>query len=122
MVLLIVYGYFKKLNLLEFFMYAVLRSGNKQYKVSEGSIFKIEKIDGKPGDKISFKDILLINNGNNLVMGSPVVQDAVVQAEIIEQFKNEKVIVFKKRRRHNYRRKRGHRQELTSLKVTSIKA
>jgi large subunit ribosomal protein L21 len=103
-------------------MYAVLRSGNKQYKVSTGSILKIEKIEGNPGDKISFKDILFINNGKEIVVGAPIVKDAVVQAEIIEQFKNEKIIVFKKKRRHNYRRKRGHRQSLTSLKVISIKA
>jgi large subunit ribosomal protein L21 len=103
-------------------MYAVLRSGNKQYKVSEGSILKIDKIEGNPGDKISFQDILFVNNGKDIVMGSPMIKDAIVQAEIIEQFKNEKIIVFKKKRRHNYRRKRGHRQQLTSLRVTSIKA
>ena len=103
-------------------MYAVLRSGNKQYKVSEGSILKIEKIEGKAGDKVSFKDILFVNNGKNILMGAPIVKDAVIQAEIIDQFKNNKIIVFKKKRRHNYRRKRGHRQQLTSLKVISIKA
>lgn len=103
-------------------MYVVLRSGSKQYRVSEGSILKIEKVEGKPGDKIAFKDILLINNGKDIVVGAPTVKEAVVQAEIIEQFKNEKITVFKKKRRHNYRRKRGHRQQLTSLKVTSIKA
>lgn len=103
-------------------MYAVLRSGNKQYKVSEGSTFKVEKIEGVPGDKVTFKDILLVNNGKDIVLGAPVIKEAVVQAEIVDQFKNSKILVFKKKRRHNYRRKRGHRQQLTSLKVISIKA
>lgn len=100
-------------------MYAVIKTGGKQYKVASGDIIQVEKLTGEVGDKVSLSEVLMIG-GNQPKIGMPLVKDAVVSAEIVDQFRGEKVIIFKKKRRHNYRRKKGHRQYLTALRITSI--
>ena len=102
-------------------MYAVIKTGGKQYKVIEGEKFAVEKLDGEIGDTVTLEDVLALG-GDKPQIGAPLVKGATVKAEIIAQGKGDKVIVFKKKRRHNYRRKLGHRQMLTTLKITEIKA
>ena len=99
-------------------MFAVIRTGGKQYKVSSGDIIAVEKLEGNAGDKIEIGEVLMTDSK----IGAPLLSGAKVLAEIVEQFRDDKVIIFKKRRRHNYRRKKGHRQYLTSIKITDIKA
>lgn len=101
-------------------LYAVIRTGGKQYRVSEGDTLRVEKLDGQVGDKLSFDDVLLVGGNGGIKIGTPTLPNVKVTAEIVEQKKAKKVIVFKKRRRKGYRRKRGHRQQLTTLKVTEI--
>ena len=97
-------------------MFAVVRTGGKQYRVAPGDKIVVEKMDGNAGDKISLGDVLLAGDGGNLKS----VEGLSVSAEIVAQAKGEKVTVFKKRRRHNYRRKKGHRQQHTILKIVAI--
>lgn len=97
-------------------MFAVVRTGGKQYRVAAGDKIAVEKLAGEAGDTITLGDILLAGDGDDLADVSKVT----VSAEIIAQAKSEKVIVFKKRRRHNYRRKNGHRQQLTLLRITAV--
>ncbi|MCC8369035.1 MULTISPECIES: 50S ribosomal protein L21 [unclassified Rickettsia] len=102
-------------------MFAVIKAGGKQYKVGTNSIIKVEKIEGELGAKISLDQVLMIGeNSKPSFIGTPMVKGAVVTAEITNQFKDNKIIVFKKKRRKNYRRKAGHRQELTELKILDI--
>ena len=102
-------------------MYALVKTGGKQYKVFKDDVISVEKILGKPGERVEISNVLMVGGaGEKLEVGAPVIEKACVIAEILEQGKGEKVIVFKKRRRHNYRRKRGHRQELTLLKVLEV--
>jgi large subunit ribosomal protein L21 len=96
-------------------MFAIVRTGGKQYRVAAGDKIVVEKIDGAAGDTVSLDDVLLASEGDTLKTGK-----IAVSAEIIAQAKGEKVIVFKKRRRHNYRRRNGHRQQHTILKIVSI--
>lgn len=95
-------------------MFAVIRTGGKQYKVASGDVLAVEKLEGATGDKLELSDVLMV--------GSKIGAGAKVLAEIVKQFRDDKVIIFKKRRRHNYRRKKGHRQYLTEIKITDIKA
>ena len=97
-------------------MFAVVRTGGKQYRVAAGDKIVVEKLDGEAGSRISLGDVLLAGDGGEL---KPT-DGLTVAAEIVAQAKGEKVIVFKKRRRHNYRRKNGHRQQHTILKIVSI--
>ena len=97
-------------------MFAIVRTGGKQYRVAAGDKIAVEKIDGEAGDTVSLGDILLAGEGSDLKSTDGLT----VSAEIIAQAKGEKVIVFKKRRRHNYRRKKGHRQQHTILRIVSI--
>jgi len=97
-------------------MFAIVRTGGKQYRVAAGDKIAVEKIAGDAGDSISLGDVLLAGEGSEL----KAAKDLTVSAEIIAQGKTEKVIIFKKRRRHNYRRKNGHRQQMTILKITAI--
>lgn len=99
-------------------MFAIVRTGGKQYRVAVGDKIAVEKLAGEAGDTITLGDILLAGEGDKLEDVSKVV----VSAEIIAQAKSEKVIVFKKRRRHNYRRRNGHRQQMTLLRITSVGA
>jgi large subunit ribosomal protein L21 len=102
-------------------MYAVIKTGGKQYRVSEGSRLRVEKLPGAAGDKVELSEVLMLG-GEKLVVGKPMVQGAKVNAEIVAQGRDKKVIVFKIRRRKRYRRKNGHRQPFTELKVTGISA
>jgi large subunit ribosomal protein L21 len=97
-------------------MYAVIRTGGKQYKVSTGDIVKIEKIAGEEGSNVVFSEVLAKDD----VVGTPLVSGASVKATIVKQAKADKVIVFKKKRRQNYRRKNGHRQNITIVKIAEI--
>lgn len=101
-------------------MYAVVKTGGKQYRVSKDDILKVERLPGDAGDVITLDDILMVGEGKNVTLGEPRVAGAAVAAEILEQGRGPKITVFKKRRRQNYRRKKGHRQLLTVLKVTDI--
>lgn len=100
-------------------MFAVIRTGGKQYKVASGDVIAVEKLAGKEGDKVEIGDVLMAN-GKMGTQSAPL-KGIKVLAEIVKQFRDEKVIIFKKRRRHNYRRKKGHRQYLTEIKITEIK-
>ena len=97
-------------------MFAVVRTGGKQYRVAAGDKIAVEKLAGDAGDTITLGDVLLAGDGDSLAEAAKVV----VSAEIIAQAKSEKVVVFKKRRRHNYRRKAGHRQQMTLLRIVSV--
>ena len=102
-------------------MFAVIRTGGKQYKVAKDDVITVEKLLGKPGEKVKLGDVLMLGEeGKAPTVGTPLVEKAAVTAEVIEQGKGDKVIVFKKKRRHNYRRTKGHRQEQTTLKVIEV--
>ena len=100
-------------------MFAVIKTGGKQYRVAADDVLKIEKIEGEPGEIIQLGDVLVVG-GDNVTLGAPTVAGATVAAEVLEQGRGPKVIAFKKRRRKNSRRKRGHRQEFTLLRITEI--
>ena len=100
-------------------MFAVVRTGAKQYRVAEGDVIKVEKLDGAAGDTVTLGDVLMLG-GDSPEVGAPTVAGASVAAEILEQARADKIVVFKKRRRQNYRRKKGHRQHLTVLRVDEI--
>jgi large subunit ribosomal protein L21 len=103
-------------------MFAVLKTGGKQYKVQAGDVLRVEKLDAAAGDKIQFNDILMVG-GDTLTIGAPMVAGAAVQAEVIDQIKGEKLIHFvKRRRKHSSQRTKGHRQHLTLVRVTDILA
>ncbi|MBI5373956.1 MAG: 50S ribosomal protein L21 [Candidatus Schekmanbacteria bacterium] len=101
-------------------MYAVVKTGGKQYSVSPGDSIKVEKILGNAGDIIELNDVLLLNDGQSTRIGSPFIENVKVQAELVETRKDKKVIVFKYKRRKKYRRKKGHRQFFTVLKIKEI--
>jgi large subunit ribosomal protein L21 len=103
-------------------MFAVIRTGGKQYKVAKNDVLTVEKLAGEPGSTIELADVLMLGGDGTPRTGTPTLAGASVAAEVLEQKQGEKVIIFKKRRRHNYRRKNGHRQELTVLRITDIKA
>ena len=102
-------------------MYAVIKTGGKQYRVAKDDIIKIEKLDAEAGDKVEFKDVLMVGGEGDAAIGTPLLDGAVVTAEVLEQTRAAKIIVFKKKRRHNYRRKKGHRQHQTVVRITGIK-
>jgi large subunit ribosomal protein L21 len=101
-------------------MYAVIKTGGKQYRVSEGNVLEIEKINGSRGDVVSFDDVLMVSKDGDIRIGTPLVEGATVTGEIIAQTKGSKVTVFKMKRRKGYRKKTGHRQQLTVLKIKGI--
>ncbi len=101
-------------------MYAVVATGGKQYRVQEGDVLRMEKIAGNVGDPVSFDRVLLISDGQNLTVGRPVVEQASVKARIVEQDRSKKIIVFKYKRRKGYRRKQGHRQDYTAVRIDNI--
>ena len=101
--------------------YAVIQTGGKQYKVKSGEIIKIEKLpDSKPDTKIEFKEILAYGDNKTIEIGTPIVQGAKVEANLIKNSKNRTVLIFKKRRRQNSRRKNGHRQEYSMIRINKI--
>ena len=102
-------------------MYAIIRSGGKQHKVSKGDVLKIEKIDRKAGEKVEFEEVLLVGGDKSGVkVGQPLVADAKVVATVVGEDKFPKILVFKKKKRKQYRRTRGHRQAFTAVKVEEI--
>ena len=103
-------------------MYAVLKTVGKQYKVSPGDILKIDKIEGKEGETIAFKDIIAVGGGDKFELGTPSVQGAEGSAKLLYQTRDDKIRVFRKNRRKHYERTKGHRQWITILKVLSIKS
>lgn len=103
-------------------MFAVIKTGGKQYTVHENDVLWVEKLDLEPGASVNLDEILMIGDGQEVTVGTPLVAGAQVQAVVIEQMRDRKVIIFKKKRRHNYRRKKGHRQHLTVLKIEKIVA
>jgi large subunit ribosomal protein L21 len=103
-------------------MYAVIKTGGKQYRVTEGDTLQVEKLAGAAGDPIQFDDVLLVGGGDAVKVGKPLVGGASVKAEVISQDRGDKIIVFKMRRRKNYRRKQGHRQAYTRVKIIGIKS
>lgn len=103
-------------------MFAVIRTGGKQYRVAKDAILKVEKLDAEAGSTVTFSDILMVGGDKGVEIGAPTVNGASVTAEVVAQDRNPKVIIFKKRRRQNSRRKNGHRQPVTVLRVTGINA
>ncbi len=97
-------------------MFAVIKTGGKQYKVAKNDIIRIEKLDGKAGDSVKFEEVLMVGDK----IGTPVVAGASVSGVIKAMDRNDKVIIFKKKRRHNYRRKKGHKQNVTVVQITDI--
>lgn len=103
-------------------MFAVIRTGGKQYRVAENDIIRVERLDGEAGASLTLDQVLMVGEGEKVTVGAPLVDGASVSAEVVEQGRGPKLIVFKKKRRQNYRRKKGHRQDLTVLKITGISA
>ncbi len=101
-------------------MFAVIETGGKQYKVQVGDVLAVEKLNQEEGQKVTFDKVLLVDEEGKTLIGTPHIKNALVKAEIIENFKDKKVIVFKKKRRKQYKKKRGHRQELTRIKIEQI--
>ena len=102
-------------------MYAIVSTGGKQYKVAKGDVIDVEKLDVQPGDKVEL-DVLLLNDGENTVVDAATLAEKKVTAEVLEQFKGEKKLVFKFKKRKRYHRTKGHRQNLTKLQVVEIAA
>ncbi len=102
-------------------MFAIIKTGGKQYKVSEGDILKVEKIEAEAGDKIEFDQVLMVA-GDDVKVGSPVVEGAKVSAEVLDQKKDKKIVIFKFKAKKNYRKKKGHRQPYTLVKIEKIDA
>jgi large subunit ribosomal protein L21 len=100
--------------------YAVIRTGGKQYRVAPGDVVRVERLDGEVGASVDFTEVLLAAGEGALRIGTPLVEGAHVRAEIVEQGRARKVLIFKKKRRKNYRRRRGHRQSVTTIRVTEI--
>jgi large subunit ribosomal protein L21 len=100
--------------------YAVIRTGGKQYRVAAGETIKVEKLEGKKGDAVELAEVLLLADGEQITVGRPLCAGATVKAEILAQDRDSKVVVFKYRRRKRYRRRTGHRQPFTALKIVDI--
>lgn len=103
-------------------MFAVIKTGGKQYRVAKDDVIVVEKLEAEAGKSVSFGDVLMVADGANVSVGAPLVKGASVTGEVVEQRKGEKVKVFKKRRRNTYRRKRGHRQNETVIRITAVAA
>ena len=100
--------------------YAVIKTGGKQYRVAPGDVLQIEKLDGEPGAQLQFTEVLMTANDGAVQVGTPTVTGAVVVAEVLKQGRAKKILVFKKKRRKGYRRRQGHRQYQTTVRVTAI--
>jgi large subunit ribosomal protein L21 len=103
-------------------MFAIIRTGGKQYKVASGDVIAVEKLAGEPGATLELAEVLMVGEGADVSTGTPLVAGATVSAELVEHRRADKIIVFKKKRRQNYRRKNGHRQHQTVLRITEIRA
>ncbi len=102
-------------------MFAVIRTGGKQYRVAKDDVITVEKLAGEPGTAVEFGEVLMIGDGSEVATGAPLIAGAVVSATVVEQSRAAKIIVFKKKRRQNYRRKNGHRQYQTVLRIGEIR-
>ena len=103
-------------------MYAVIKTGGKQYRVAKNDVIKVEKLEAEAGSSVDFGEVLLVGGDGEPKVGTPLIDGAKVTAEVLEQIKGDMVVIFKKKRRKNFRRKRGHRQLLTVLRITDIAA
>jgi large subunit ribosomal protein L21 len=103
-------------------MYAVVATGGKQYKVREGEVLRVEKLTGDIGSQVAFEQVLMLSDGENVKVGQPVLEGVQVKGHIVEQGKHRKILVFKYKRRKRYRRKQGHRQLFTAVKIDAIEA
>ena len=103
-------------------MYAIVRTGGKQYQVEAGDTLRVEKLQGEVGDTVELDDVLLVVDGETVTIGQPVVERAKAVAKVLEQGRHKKIIVFKKKRRQGYQVKKGHRQMYTALKIETISA
>ncbi len=101
-------------------MFAIVKTGGKQYRVVKDDVIRVEKLEAAAGDTIQLTEVLMVGADGDTVIGSPLIEGAAVTAEVVEQDRGEKIKVFKKRRRQNYRRKKGHRQDLTVLRIIDI--
>lgn len=101
-------------------MLAVIKTGGKQYKVEEGTVLNIELIDAEEGSKYTFDEVLFVSDGGNVKVGTPTVSGAAVEAEVLGLTRGEKILVFKRKRRKDYRKRIGHRQSYTRVKITKI--
>ena len=101
-------------------MFAVIKTGGKQYTVAQDDLIKIEKLDGEPGETVTFDEVLMVGGGTDTMIGAPRVDGASVVGEVVDQARTRKIIIFKKRRRQNSRRRSGHRQSFTLVKITDI--
>ncbi|HJW28103.1 MAG TPA: 50S ribosomal protein L21 [Saprospiraceae bacterium] len=103
-------------------MYAVIMTGGKQYKVAPGEVVRVETLDAKKGDTVEIKDVYMIADGDKISVGKPTIASAMVTAEVVEEGRGEKLLIFKHRRRKGFRKTNGHRQNYTAIKVKEIKA
>ena len=101
--------------------YAIFKAAGQQYRASEGDVVQVPKLDGEPGAKVTFEEVLLTSDGDKVNAGQPTVKGAKVTAEIVRHGKDKKIVVFKFKRRKNYRRRTGHRQQFTEIRVTGLK-
>lgn len=101
-------------------MYAIIRAGGHQYRAEPGKTLRIQSIEAQPGETVRFEEVLLGADGDNIKIGAPVVSGAAVTAEVVRHGRGEKIVIFKHKRRKNYRRKQGHRQGFTEVKVNDI--
>ena len=101
-------------------MYAVIKTGGKQYRVEPNDKLRVDKLAGEPGATVDINDVLMVGEGDKTQVGAPMLDGASVKLEVLEQTRNDKIVVFKKKRRQNYRRKQGHKQEMTVVRVAEI--
>jgi large subunit ribosomal protein L21 len=101
-------------------MYAVVKTGGKEYRISKGDIIRVEKVEGKAGDQVTVKDVLMVSQEGQAQFGTPYLTNAIITAEIVQEVKGKKVLTYKMKKRKNYRRFKGHRQTYTYLKVNDI--
>ena len=101
-------------------MYAVIKTGGKQYKVQPNDCVEVERLEGEIGKKITFAEVLAVGDAGKIQVGTPTLKDSKVEAEILDHYRGDKITIFKMKRRKGYRRKKGHRQEITKIKITAI--
>jgi large subunit ribosomal protein L21 len=107
-------------NFVEATVYAIIQTGGKQYRISPGDVLRVERLPGERGDEVILDQVLLVTDGVAIQVGQPLVPNATVRTQIVRQGKGKKVLIFKKKRRKNYRRKQGHRQLFTALQIDEI--
>jgi len=101
-------------------MYAVVKTGGKEYRISKGDVIRVEKMEGKVGDQVSMKDVLMVSQEGQVQLGNPLLAGAVITGEIVQEIKGRKTVTYKMKRRKNYRRTKGHRQTYTYIRVNDV--